>query len=842
MMSHPTAQLSNISNFGGKDEDLQISHERSEEILKAICRGLDANLAILDEDMNYLFIADSVYENFGITKDKIRVGSPVADMQQALVKSGMLTKEAVDQTVLNATYSSSHKRKNDSKPHGEILRFGNGRLNKFYRKESDDRLTLSIAEDVTDIYRKSEMLEKSLFVGNSAYWTYDFAEKKYHMSQSMRSFSGDDIEELLNKKGILATIIPEDRDIYRQALKNLPKTDDRFDIQVRCVTKRGRAKWLRCHAELSRDPEGRPQQLTVFAKNIEEQKQQALALEKAKDEAIAGNHAKSEFLANMSHEIRTPMNGILGMAELLKSTDIDEKQSEFINIIHNSGQSLLTIINDILDFSKIEAGAMTMDPTSFDLPSCLHDVMSLIGPKAQEKGLSLIVDYPASAHTQFIGDSGRIRQVLTNLIGNAVKFTSKGYVKAEVKIDSLDEDQSMIEINIEDTGIGISDEKLATVFEKFTQADGSTTRLYGGTGLGLAISKSITEIMGGRISVSSEANKGSTFAIKFPLPIDASKDKENFDTAALNDKTVLIIDKVKGSRDVIERQLSEWNMETVTAYEAAEGFRKLSAQAQSGHPIDLLIIDNKISETGPDGWHDLMSKHDACPPIILLSNGDQSPTSDLNLDLAVTRYIAKPLKNMTLFKAVDDALQQASLKAPSPSPLQPEQAEIDEIESLLERDLDDPSFEMSEQSEPLPKCDGTSCQSYDILVAEDIPLNQEVVRLMLDETCYTPHFYDNGKLALEAYEKAPSTYKLIVMDISMPVMDGYEAARSIRQLEANQNLKKTPIIALTGHALKNDKQTCLDAGMDDYMTKPVKQNELFDRLEFFTNTQNALVM
>jgi len=184
---------------------------------------------------------------------------------------------------------------------------------------------------------------------------------------------------------------------------------------------------------------------------------------------------------------------------------------------------------------------MTMDPTSFDLPSCLHDVMSLIGPKAQEKGLSLIVDYPASAHTQFIGDSGRIRQVLTNLIGNAVKFTSKGYVKAEVKIDSLDEDQSMIEINIEDTGIGISDEKLATVFEKFTQADGSTTRLYGGTGLGLAISKSITEIMGGRISVSSEANKGSTFAIKFPLPIDASKDKENFDTAALNDKTVLII-------------------------------------------------------------------------------------------------------------------------------------------------------------------------------------------------------------------------------------------------------------------------------------------------------------
>jgi len=234
--------------------------------------------------------------------------------------------------------------------------------------------------------------------------------------------------------------------------------------------------------------------------------------------------------------------------------------------------------------------------------------------------------------------------------------------------------------------------------------------------------------------------------------------------------------------------------------------------------------------------------HDACPPIILLSNGDQSPTSDLNLDLAVTRYIAKPLKNMTLFKAVDDALQQASLKAPSPSPLQPEQAEIDEIESLLERDLDDPSFEMSEQSEPLPKCDGTSCQSYDILVAEDIPLNQEVVRLMLDETCYTPHFYDNGKLALEAYEKAPNTYKLIVMDISMPIMDGYEAARSIRQLEANQNLKKTPIIALTGHALKNDKQTCLDAGMDDYMTKPVKQNELFDRLEFFTNTQNALVM
>lgn len=840
-MSQSGAQLSDISRFGGEDKDLQIATERRDEILAAICQNLDSNLAIIDENMNYLFIADSVYKNFRVSKDKIKVGSPVSEMQQALIDGGLLSKEVLDETIINATKKLSLKDENDPNSHDKILRFGNDKLLKFYRRQSGDGLLLSMAEDVTDIYRKSEMLEKSLFVGNSAYWTYDFSEKKYHMSQSMRSFCGEGIQELLDTKGILATIVPEDRDIYRRALINLPKTDDRFDVQVRCITKRGHPKWLRCHAELSRGVDGKPKQLTVFAKNIEEQKQQAIALEKAKDEAIAGSHAKSEFLANMSHEIRTPMNGILGMAELLKSTDIDEKQSEFINIIHNSGQSLLTIINDILDFSKIEAGAMKMDPTPFDLPSCLHDVMALISPKAQEKGLSLIVDFPVNAPTNYIGDSGRIRQVLTNLIGNAVKFTSEGHVKAGVKVDLGDTDAAMIEINIEDTGIGITPEQLSTVFDKFTQADGSTTRLYGGTGLGLAISKSIVEIMGGDVSAVSESNKGSVFTVRFPLPVDSTMEAQTPDISTLEGKTALIIHNVEASRKVIETQLSHWGMKTLITDNAANGFDILKSQNAGKNSIDLIIIDNKISPEDPLGWqtHALDYSGD-CPPIILLSNGDLETMSNINNTVEVSKHIAKPLKNEVLLQALNETLKHSCVSSDTAD--RPDQKDIEDIEKLLGSENSEfNSGTIFTENSPA-EGEGQNGSTHNILVAEDIPLNQEVVKLMLEETCYKPHFYDNGKLAFEAYKKAPERYNLIVMDISMPVMDGYEAARSIRRLEEKNALEKTPIIALTGHALKNDRETCLDAGMDDYLTKPVKQNELFDRLGYFTNTQDALVM
>jgi len=773
-MSQSAAQLSDISNFGGEDENLQIAPDKRDDILAAICRSLDSNLAIIDENMNYLFIADSVYKNFGISKDKIKVGSPVSEMQQALIEGGLLSKETVDESVLRATQKTCPKDVGQPKHNNKILRFGNGKLTKFYRKKSNDGLMLSIAEDVTDIYRQSEMLEKSLFVGNSGYWSYDFIEKKYHISQSMRSFFGEDIEETLDTNGILKTVLPEDRDIYKQALKNLPKTNDRFDIQIRCKTKRGHVKWLRCHAELSRDVNGKPKHLTVFAKNIEEQKQQAIALEKAKDEAIAGSHAKSEFLANMSHEIRTPMNGILGMAELLKSTDIDEKQSEFVNIIYNSGKSLLTIINDILDFSKIEAGAMTMDPTPFDLPSCLHDVMALLGPKAQEKALCLIVDYPINAPTQYIGDSGRIRQVLTNLIGNAVKFTAEGYVKADVKIDLDDNNQAIVKINIEDTGIGITQEKLSTIFDKFTQADGSTTRLYGGTGLGLAISKNIIELMGGQISVTSETNKGSVFTLQLPLPVDTSVGQQKLELAPLSGKTALILDKVEASRNVIKNQLLHLGLDIFAASNAEDGFDILNKCQSGGKTVDLLIIDNKIEESGPNGWQVLASKYKSCPPIILLSNGDLNVATNIESNFEVASHIAKPLKNSIFLKALLDAFENTSeVEHMIHSQLAPGQKEIEEIENLLGPDLQVCDENSDEIEQSIPKCHGDACETHNILVAEDIPLNQEVVKLMLDETCYKPHFYDNGKLALNAYEKAPDLYKLIIMDISMPVMDGY---------------------------------------------------------------------
>ncbi len=846
-MKTPVNSLSEGPENTSSSPKLQISPDNRDALLEMICRDLDLSLAILDEGFNYQFIAENVYRNFKISREDVKVGSHVSEMHEALISSGMMTRETIDENTRPEDVIDRTATENVN-VNEKIVEFSNGQINRFYRKNTDSGYTLSVAEDITAVVSKSEILEKALLIGEAAYWTYDFKTKSYQVSRSMKEFYSEDIKSILDKSGILATICPNDRATYKKALKDLPKTNDRFDVKVRSRLQDGTLRWCRSRAELLRDIDGNPQKLLVFMKDIEEEERKKNALKQAKDEAIAGSKAKSEFLANMSHEIRTPMNGILGMAELLKSTKIDSKQLEFINVINNSANALLTIINDILDFSKIEAGAMELDPTPFDLRTGINDVTSLLRKNAQEKGLELIVDYPVDLDQKFIGDNGRVRQVLTNLVGNAIKFTSKGYVMTKVDVTRLEGQASIVKIDVTDTGIGIPSDKLNHIFDKFTQADGSTTRVYGGTGLGLAITQSIIHMMGGKVSVSSVEGQGSTFSVQLPLPRDLNAVETPLNTVALKGKTALIIDDIQVNREIIQKQLESWGINALLAENGSEGLGALIESQNSDTPIDFIILDYLMPGMNGLEWAEMVTQNNTlnAPPIIMLSSVDQTTGTEALNAIGIADYRTKPMNGEKLFNVISDVVANSSTITTDSASTQPTSlvkpvetvvAPQNDVASILPTPVQQSTPQASTPA-PMSAPNGTGNSKIDILVAEDTPLNRDVVRLMLDDSQFEPHFAVNGQEAVDDYKANHQKYAAIVMDISMPVMDGYEASRQIKAFIQENGLPPTPIIALTGHALKNDKQACLDAGMDDYLTKPVQQVELEERLEFYTRAHH----
>lgn len=504
------------------------------------------------------------------------------------------------------------------------------------------------------------------------------------------------------------------------------------------------------------------------------------------------------------------MNGILGMAELLSNSDINERQRDFLDVINNSASALLTIINDILDFSKIEADAFELDPTPFDLKSSVNDVTSILSMSAQEKGLELIINYPSSMCRGFIGDAGRLRQVLTNLVGNAIKFTDNGHITIDVDVADPRNDISVINICVQDTGIGIDPDKVKSVFNKFTQADGSTTRMYGGTGLGLSISKAIVEMMGGRIRVKSTLGKGSSFSFSIPLPIDNDAIMKNYDTANLIGKRALIIDDIAINRQILTEQLQRWDIQVDSVKDGVEALTILKSKHDQGEPYDIILLDYLMPGMNGQELATIISNSDSLntPPMIMLSSCDQPLSNDEFSQIGIDAYLMKPVRERRLFTTIIATLAQGN-------------------------DLEQPS-QKSQPSRTNSKRNLSKNEAVEILVAEDFLLNQDVVRLMLEDSLYNPVFVNNGKEAVELYKDNPARFPAILMDVSMPVMDGYQATQLISVFEVSRHLTHIPIIALTGHALKNDREKCLTAGMDDYLMKPVKQTELLEKLDHWT--------
>ncbi len=536
--------------------------------------------------------------------------------------------------------------------------------------------------------------------------------------------------------------------------------------------------------------------------------------------AEAADRAKSEFLANMSHEIRTPMNGVLGMAELLAKTELTPRQKTFTDVIVKSGNALLTIINDVLDFSKINAGQLTLDPAPFRLAEAVEDVATLVSARVAEKNIELIVRVDPRLPAFVVGDAGRFRQIVTNLLGNAVKFTEKGHVLIDVGGEIVGENIDL-KVRVEDTGIGIPADKLQSVFEKFAQVDGSSTRRHEGTGLGLAIAARLVDLMGGQIGVESEIGRGSVFWFCAPMPIHEAKAGTEIVPVDVTGARVLVIDDNPVNREILLEQLRSWSFDCAAAESGAVGLAFLDRAAQMGAAVDCIILDYQMpGMNGADVARAISSDSRlATIPVVLLTSVDQVDFGRLVIDYGIAAHLTKPARSAVLLGTVISVIQKARANLGKPAhfvrgatpPTPPAGPQ--------------PAFTVirGTSAAAVQEAPANPARPVDILIAEDNEVNQLVFGQILNGLGLSYRIAGNGRTAVEMYRAlAP---KLILMDVSMPEMNGYEATRAIRAAEETTGTR-TPIIGVTAHALKGDREKCMDAGMDDYLAKPISPDRL----------------
>ena len=539
--------------------------------------------------------------------------------------------------------------------------------------------------------------------------------------------------------------------------------------------------------------------------------------ENAREAAQSADRAKSEFLANMSHEIRTPMNGVLGMAELLAKTALDTRQKTFTDVIVKSGNALLTIINDILDFSKIDAGQLELDPAPFRLGEAVEDVATLVSAKVAEKDLELIVRVDPQLPSFVSGDVGRIRQIVTNLMGNAVKFTEQGHVLVDVS-GTVKDGIAQVQVRVEDTGIGIPKDKLASVFDKFAQVDGSSTRRHEGTGLGLAIASRLVDLMGGKMGVDSELGHGSTFWFTVPLPVAETGWERKPVPIDVTGARVLVIDDNPVNRAILTEQLGSWHFESAAAESGPVGLAFVDKAAELGIAIDCIILDYQMpAMNGEDVLAALRARpHGKNLPVIMLTSVDQADFGRMIVEHGVDAHLTKPARSSLLLETIVEVLQEARQRRPLETP------------AMVEPTQPAPAAMPEAASAPLERrYSPHAATALDVLVAEDNEVNQLVFSQILNSLGVTYKIVGNGKLAVEAHRiHSPA---VIVMDVSMPEMNGLEATGQIRLADAERGAH-TPVIGVTAHALKGDRERCINAGMDDYLSKPVSPDKLAEKI------------
>lgn len=663
-------------------------------------------------------------------------------------------------------------------------------------------------QDITDRHAAEAALRESenkqrMILDNAAdaVFVADKDERWIYVNDLALNLLGFKREELLGSN-IYQLLPDEHREIAQLNFGTRLQRDKFMRQEIRLLTKKGGQVPVEMNAALL--PDG---SIYGSCRDITSRKEFEAALIKAKVGAEEASRAKSEFLATMSHEIRTPMNGIIGMTELTLDTELDTQQREYLELVKVSSNSLLGIINDILDFSKIESGKMVLERIEFPLRELIATTLKALALRAEQKDIELVYQIDSALPHILLGDPGKLRQVLTNLVGNAIKFSDSGVISVDVNLEDSDEDEVKVYFAVTDNGIGIPAEKLEHIFQPFSQADASTTRKYGGTGLGLSISSRLVQSMQGQLQVLSEEGKGSSFFFSAIFGIGEISVKHVSDIE-LQGIHVLVVDDNAINRKYIGDTLRNWNMEPVTANGADEAILAVRQSIEQAHPFDLIILDACMPEKDGFGLAAELKQDGllrTTKMLMLSSAGSQDDAKRCD-DYGISGYVRKPISQNELQFAIESVFKGVSHGAMHYAHL---------------------ASTTNEQQE----------KALRVLVAEDNPINQKLARSLLEKWGHEVDVAENGLLAIAMYKR--NTYDVILMDMQMPEMGGIEATRKIREME--QSGKRIPIIAMTANAMQGDKERCLEVGMDHYLSKPIKSDLLRALLDqIFQNVAETL--